>query len=148
MKSSLMISSSVVLCVSAFAALAICGTASQQTIDRQEAHEGSAQPAAAPPIACNLFALNKDQLRRQQELWALMINEKREIHELTDGYAIGIPSDSKHVLAAAELITLERSCCPFFHFELVLDGSDELMWLRLTGRDGVKEFLRLALKAR
>jgi hypothetical protein len=40
----------------------------------------------------------------------------------------------------AEWIALERRCCPFFRFQLDVEGETGPVWLRLTGA-GVKEFL-------
>lgn len=106
------------------------------------------QSADSPPIACNLFALDKAQRKRQEELWNRLIPARKGIRELTDGYAIGITSSAENLLATAELISLERACCPFFRFELEVRGNDELMWLKLTGGEGVKAFLKTALKER
>jgi len=44
---------------------------------------------------------------------------------------------------AAEFITLERLCCPFFEFELIAEKADGSMWLRLKGGDGVKDFIKI-----
>ena len=36
----------------------------------------------------------------------------------------------------------ERDCCPFFDIEIQLDREGGPMWLRLTGREGTKEFIQ------
>jgi len=36
----------------------------------------------------------------------------------------------------------ERRCCPFFDLSLRLDREGGPMWLELTGREGVKEFIK------
>ncbi len=45
-------------------------------------------------------------------------------------------------MLAAEFITRERLCCPFFRFELALEPGSEALALRLTGPEGVREFIR------
>ena len=40
-----------------------------------------------------------------------------------------------------EWIELERQCCPFFGFEIRWEGKNDLVWLHLTGREGIKEFI-------
>lgn len=45
------------------------------------------------------------------------------------------------LLRAAEFISLERLCCPFFGFALDVAPEGGALWLSLTGRDGVKPFI-------
>ncbi|MFY9610684.1 MAG: hypothetical protein WAU45_18995 [Blastocatellia bacterium] len=97
------------------------------------------------PIACNLFGLTEQQRKRQQELRTLLFETGRDVRELPDGYAIGLPATAATILAAAEFVTLERLCCPFFRFELAVGGTAEPVWLRLTGGKDVKEFLKSEL---
>ena len=40
-----------------------------------------------------------------------------------------------------EWVELERQCCPFFGFEVRWEGKNGPVWLRLTGPEGVKEFI-------
>jgi hypothetical protein len=68
-----------------------------------------------------------------------------EVKPLADGYGFRLASESAHVLAAAEFITLERRCCPFFHFTLEVEPNLGPVWLKLTG-EGVKDFVRDQLK--
>jgi hypothetical protein len=60
---------------------------------------------------------------------------------LPDGYAFELRNDSDVLLRAAEFISLERLCCPFFRFELQVERDGGSVWLSLTGRDGVKPFI-------
>jgi len=46
---------------------------------------------------------------------------------------------------AAEFITLERLCCPFLTLALEVERERGPLWLKLTGREGVKPFLRAEL---
>lgn len=64
------------------------------------------------------------------------------IRELADGYAFGLPNESGVLLKGAEFVTLERLCCPFLGFALEVEPEGGAVWLRLTGRDGVKAFIR------
>jgi hypothetical protein len=92
-------------------------------------------------IACRLEALTESQRQREQELLQFIRKAGREGKETTTGYAIRLPSNSSVVLQIAEFITLERLCCPFLSFELQVEAEGGPIWLRLTGREGVKEFL-------
>ena len=46
---------------------------------------------------------------------------------------------------AAEWIALERKCCPFLTFRIVVAGAQPGFTLALTGPPGVKEFLTAEL---
>ena len=97
------------------------------------------------PIACKLTALTTEQRVRRQALAQQARNVTQEIRELPDGYAFRYPADSALCLTIAEFMTLERLCCPFFSFTLELEREDGPLWLRITGREGVKQFLRAEL---
>lgn len=103
------------------------------------------KPMPDTPLACNLFGLTEQQRKRQQELREQLFEGDLKVRELPDGYAIGLPATTTNILAAAEFVTLERLCCPFFRFELSVGGNTEPLWLRLTGENGVKEFLKSEL---
>ena len=94
------------------------------------------------PIACDFTAIDREHraqhIATTQQLFGLV----EEVHELPNGYALRLPSDSNTFLQAARFTAHERECCPFFHFELALDPEGGPFWLRLTGRAGVKQFLR------
>ena len=47
--------------------------------------------------------------------------------------------DSETFRNAAEFVTYERLCCPFFAFELEVEKENGAMWLKLRGREGVKD---------
>jgi hypothetical protein len=42
----------------------------------------------------------------------------------------------------AEWSAGEHLCCPFFDIDLRLEREHGAFWLRLTGREGVKEFIK------
>ena len=66
----------------------------------------------------------------------------RQVEELEDGYALRFPDSEGWIAKLVDFIVYERSCCPFFAFELVFEPEGRGVWLRLRG-DGVKEFLEL-----
>ena len=138
----------------AFASLLLqCATASaqqKQPVTRKPAPHAKSETKPMPdtPLACNLFGLTEQQRKRQQELREQLFEGDRKVRELPDGYAIGLSATTTNILAAAEFVTLERLCCPFFRFELSVGGNAEPLWLRLTGGKEVKEFLKSELISR
>jgi len=97
------------------------------------------------PIACNMAALSDEQRKRILVLLKQIRAAGQEVRELPDGYTIRLPAESATVRDVAEYITLERMCCPFFRFEMEVEQEGGPMWIRLTGREGVKDFTKLEL---
>ena len=95
-----------------------------------------------PPFACNMKAMTAEQRQRYNALTKQLQIAKQEVKELPNGYAFRLPSEDSSVKDAAEWITYERLCCPFFDFGLETERNGGAMWLRLTGREGVKPVIR------
>ena len=58
---------------------------------------------------------------------------------------ISFPADDALLVSIAELVTLERRCCPFLDFNIELRPAAEKLSLHLSGGAGVKDFLRQEL---
>lgn len=99
------------------------------------------------PLACerDAGAFSPEQESRYAALRQEMEAAILEIAERPDGYALRFAAGPATILALAEFITLERSCCPFFRFALEIEPGDGPLWLQLGGGAGVKEFLRAEL---
>ena len=103
---------------------------------------GSSSDAA---IACDLTALSTVE-RGRRRLLAMKIHAAATgRRELADGYALRIARDKVSVRELEDWISLEGRCCPFLRFEPAQDGDE--LWLHLTGRAGVKEFLKSEMGA-
>jgi hypothetical protein len=91
------------------------------------------------PIACTLS--DPERARRTAALETETFAAVLEAEELPDGYAFRFPADAVWVTHLATFIGEERHCCPFFTFELVVEPAEGPIWLRLRGREGVKDFI-------
>ena len=96
-------------------------------------------------IACDLAALTPEQRRRHTALSQQLAQATEEVRELGDGYAFRYATNETTWLTAAEYVDLERRCCPFFSFTLKRE-AEGAVWLELTGKEGVKEFLATQLQ--
>jgi hypothetical protein len=94
------------------------------------------------PFACNVAGLTTEQRQRYKVLIKKLDSTKREVREITDGYALQFPNETTTIQDLAEFITYERLCCPFFDLEVAVEREAGPVWLRLRGREGVKEFIR------
>ena len=94
------------------------------------------------PIACDMSAIEPGLRAQHVATGKQVFQAASEIRELPDGYAFRLPADSGTLLKAAEFISLEKLCCPFLGFALEVEPEGGPAWLRLTGREGVKAFIR------
>jgi hypothetical protein len=94
------------------------------------------------PIACFPKAMDVKQRERHHQLMKQLRANIEEIRELSDGYELRLSSESSVYLEMAEFITLERLCCPFFNFVLELKPEGGPLWLRITGREGIKDIVQ------
>ena len=57
----------------------------------------------------------------------------------------GVPylrADAGTVQLVTEWVIGERACCPFFDIDMRLEREGGSLWLGLTGREGVKQFIQ------
>jgi hypothetical protein len=93
-------------------------------------------------MACNMLALEAEGRRRHKTVTEQMRAATKEVHALSDGYAFRFTAEHSTILLVSEFIARERLCCPFLAFELVVEQEDGPLWLRLRGRQGVKDFIK------
>ena len=96
-------------------------------------------------FSCNLSALDQEQRKRHDILAKDLFPKHLEVRELPDGYGFRFPNNRSLFTELSEWATLEQLCCPFLTLTLELQRDQGPVWLRATGRDGVKDFLRVEL---
>src|SRR6204780_636656 len=103
-----------------------------------------ATPAfAESPFACDRAALTSQARKRHfDELSPALRARKKSIRELRDGFEFEFPPDTATFQLVSEWVAGERLCCPFFDIDVHVEREHGSLWLRLTGREGVKQFIR------
>lgn len=95
------------------------------------------------PFACDRAALSPQARKRHfDELSPALRARNTSIRELADGYEFDFTSDTETVQLLTEWAVGEQVCCRFFDIDLRMEREGGLLSLRLTGRDGVKPFVR------
>ena len=97
------------------------------------------------PFVCDMLALTPEQRPQHLATAKALFQTLKQVQELPDGYAFELGSDTETLVRAAEFVALERRCCPFFGFTLKVEPEGGALWLQLTGRAGVKPFIRAEL---
>jgi hypothetical protein len=92
-------------------------------------------------FVCNLFAMSAEQRAIYPALRQRLNENVIETRELPDGYAFRHPIDL--LMTAVQWVDLERLCCPFFKFAILVDG--ERLWVELTGEEGAKAVMKAEL---
>jgi hypothetical protein len=93
------------------------------------------------PIACDMNVLSPAQREIHLSTSRDLFSSLRQIRELSNGYEFRLDG-SNVILKAAEFISMEKLCCPFLNFTLEVEAENGSVWLGLTGREGVKAFVR------
>jgi hypothetical protein len=102
-----------------------------------------AKPARASYFACDGTALDPTARKRHfEELGPALRSLHKQTRELPNGFEFEFPADAAAVQKVAEWAAGERLCCPFFDIDLRFEHDRGSLWLRLTGGEGVKEFIR------
>jgi hypothetical protein len=98
------------------------------------------------PFACDPFALTPEARKQHfDELGPALRARKKSIRELGDGFEFEFPSDAATAQLVSEWVAGERLCCPFFDIDVHVERDGGSLWLRLTGREGVKQFIQADL---
>lgn len=87
----------------------------------------------SPEIACELSAINKNQIKDHRENGEAVFEAVSEIRETSNGYEFRLPADTKIIKQAGAFIARERLCCPFFEFSLTVKPDKNPVWLQLSG---------------
>jgi hypothetical protein len=92
------------------------------------------------PVAC---CLSDKELRvREATLLAEFKALVNATEELADGYSFRLPGDKKSFALIAEILIVERECCPFLRFQLTAEPAMGPLKLLITGPSGTKVFLK------
>jgi hypothetical protein len=111
--------------------------------DSAPSESSSPQTEHVSPFACNAMALSPEVRKRHfEEVGPALLKLKKSMRELLDGYEFEFPTDMATYQLLTEWVIEERLCCPFLDIDLRFSREDGPLWLRLTGRQGTKEFIK------
>jgi len=95
------------------------------------------------PFACSLEkTLTKEQRERKKQIAQKMESARIETRELANGYVFRFRSEGVSFAEIAEWVATERVCCPFFDLAIEAERENGPVSLRITGWEGVKQFIR------
>jgi hypothetical protein len=96
------------------------------------------------PFACDMTAIPAAERPAHHDLIRRLMHQVvEETRELPDGLEFRFPADEYD--SVVRFVSRERLCCPFLSFTLDVPPERGPLWLRLTGAEGVKDFIRAEL---
>jgi hypothetical protein len=91
------------------------------------------------PIACSL---TEAELReRRQAIVDTFRNMQVTARELPDGYAFTFLASSEALQRIAQLVDMERQCCAFLTFDIVVEAGQAATRLEVTGPREAKQLI-------
>jgi hypothetical protein len=84
------------------------------------------------PIACTLSRAEFHQ--RRQAIMDAFHKMQVSVSELPDGYAFIFPATSEALMQITQLVDLERQCCHFLRFRIVVEAAQASMRLNNWAR--------------
>ena len=97
------------------------------------------------PIACDPTAIAETDREQWIDVGKRVHAAVQEVKDLPDGYAFRFAGSTDELVTLAEHVDFERRCCPFLRFAIEVEAEHGPVWLRVTGGQGVKEFLRATI---
>jgi hypothetical protein len=95
------------------------------------------------PFMCSLEkTLTKEQREHKKHLTLKMEHARIQTQEIADGYVFRFRPTDISFAEIADWVATERVCCPFFDLAIEAERENAPLALRITGRDGVKDFIR------
>jgi hypothetical protein len=94
------------------------------------------------PFVCDMSALSGEQRARHHEFAVVLQSSLKAIRELPNGYDFEFSWSPAAYEALAEITPLEHACCRFFDIGIRIESEQNKLFWRLTGREGIKLFIR------
>jgi hypothetical protein len=92
------------------------------------------------PIACALT--DKQLQQRRKDYLDKIAGSLAGFEELESGFSYRFPLRETVLQDLAEIVDLERQCCPFLSFKIILEAGNDFVSLELTGAKGTKETIK------
>ena len=97
---------------------------------------------------CNINALTPEERAHLKQLAEKLMAARKAIVETEKGYEFQFGPQDATLAELADWVVAESKCCPFFDFHIDLENEGKLICLRLTGEDGIKQFIRAEFAVR
>ena len=94
------------------------------------------------PLACKMTNMSDRERKQHHRAAKDVFSAVQELREHANGYAFRLPTKAPLIRQAGAFISRERLCCPFFDFTLGVTADHGPVWLSISGKGDVKQFLK------
>jgi hypothetical protein len=94
-------------------------------------------------FCCNVHAMSEAERGRYSVLRGRLEQGVDGVEEIENGYMFQLRSGALSLDEIEEWVEYEQKCCPFFRLGIETDLQRRRIALRVTGKSGVKEFIRM-----
>ncbi len=92
------------------------------------------------PVAC--YLTDSELQQRRKDYLDKIAESLIDFEELKNGFSYRFPLKETILQDLAAIIDLERKCCPFLSFKLILEAGNDFVSFQLTGAQGTKEMIK------
>ena len=93
-------------------------------------------------------ALTPEERARRREVLATLERRTTGVEHEPDGIVFRMRNERETFALAGEFVIYEARCCPFLRFDLTVEADGAIVRLRMSGGEGVGDFLRATFGAR
>ena len=109
----------------------------------QESGKGDGQVITTQnKFYCNIKALTPEERAHHKQLGDKLTAARKAVVETEKGFEFQFAPQDVTIAELADWVVAESKCCPFFDFHIDLENQGKLICLRLTGDEGIKQFIR------
>ena len=91
---------------------------------------------------CNMGAFTPVEGAHHKELTDKLVASWKAFVEMRSGYKFFFSPSRVTLAELKEWAKDERKCCPFFDFRIDSEHEGKILFLELSGDDGIKPFIR------
>ena len=95
-------------------------------------------------LVCKLTSSELQQ--RKETVIAKLKSQVLTSQELENGYAYQFLGTDETIDDLVSFVKTERQCCGFFSFDISVDSTSEMVWLKIKGPEGTRDFIRSELE--
>ena len=94
------------------------------------------------PFLCDMTVFDTSVGHRNIETTKKVFQTVNEVKELSNGFVFLFSGDPDIFSDIMEFVNKERLCCPFMGFNINIDPGQGNIWLKIYGREGIKECIK------
>ena len=132
------VAAALTLLMPVIAGVAVKGATAQERTANTEKQMNTTQSK----FYCNTKALTPEERAHHKQLGDKLMAARKAIVETDRGYEFQFGPQDATLAELADWVVAESKCCPFFDFHIDLENEGKLICLRLTGEEGIKQFIR------